>query len=164
MEEKRLPFTKSQIEEIISEYPTPFHIYDERGIRETARRLNGAFSWVSQPGFKNHFAVKACPNPHILKIVQEEGFGTDCSSLAELVMSEKVGITGENVMFTSNDTPAEEFQKAREMGAIINLDDITHIPFLEKHAGIPELICFAMGRSSSSHETIPWPRSSWMRE
>lgn len=142
MASKTLPFTKSQIEEIIEKYPTPFYIYDEKAIRETAKRLNNAFSWVSEPGFKNYFAVKACPNPHILKLLKEEGFGTDCSSLPELVMSKRVGITGENIMFSSNDTPFEEFQKAMELGAIINLDDITHIPYLEKHVGIPEIVCF----------------------
>jgi len=140
MVEKTLPFTKSQIEEIIEEYPTPFHIYDERGIKETARRLNKAFSWVN--GFKNYFAVKALPNPYILKILKSENFGADCSSLPELILAEKVGITGEKIMFTSNDTPAKEYVKAREFGAIINLDDISHIPFLEKNAGLPELICF----------------------
>ncbi len=142
MTEKALPFTQHEIEQIIEDYPTPFYIYDEKGIRETARKLNKAFSWVAEPGFKNYFPVKACPNPHILKILKEEDFGTDCSSLPELIMSEKVGITGENVIFTSNDTPAKEFQKAKEMGAIINLDDITHISFLEKHAGIPSLLSF----------------------
>ncbi|OQX22516.1 MAG: diaminopimelate decarboxylase [Candidatus Altiarchaeales archaeon A3] len=142
MPQKTLPFTKSQIEEIIEKYPTPFHIYDEKGITETAKKLNIAFSWVSEPGFKNYFAVKACPNPHILKLLKQEDFGTDCSSLPELIMSEKADIIGENIMFSSNDTPFEEFQKAMELGAIINLDDIAHIPYLEKHAGIPEIICF----------------------
>ncbi|MCX6800583.1 MAG: diaminopimelate decarboxylase [Candidatus Diapherotrites archaeon] len=135
-----LPFTKKQIEEIIEKYPTPFHIYDERGIRENARKLYKAFSWCK--GFKEYFAVKACPNPYLMEILKEEGCGTDCSSLPELMLSEKVGITGENIMFTSNDTPAGECKKAKELGAIINLDDITHIPFLEKYAGIPDLICF----------------------
>jgi len=135
---KPLPFTKEQIEKIIEEYPTPFHIYDEASIRENARMLNGAFSWV--PAFKEYFAVKATPNPHIMKILRDEGFGADCSSMAELVLAEKCGITGEEIMFTSNDTPKEEFLKARELGAVINLDDITHIDFLEQHAGIPELI------------------------
>ena len=137
---KPLPFTREQICTIMKSYPTPFHIYDEKGIRDNARRLVKAFAWA--PSFKEYFAVKACPNPHLMKILKEEGFGADCSSLAELVMSERVGIRGENIMFTSNDTPAEEFVKGRELGAIINLDDISHIPFLEKHAGIPELICF----------------------
>ncbi len=140
MTRKRLPFTKNKIEEIIKKYPTPFHIYDEKKIREDARKFYNAFSWAS--GFKNYFAVKANPNPYILKILKEEGMGADCSSLPELILAEKVGIKGENIMFTSNDTPVAEFKKARELGAIINLDDITHIPFLEKAAGIPEIICF----------------------
>lgn len=137
---KTLPFTKSQIEKIIKSYPTPFHFYDERGIRETARKLYKAFSWA--PNFKNYFAVKACPNPHILKLLKEEGMGADCSSLPELIMAEKVGIIGENIMFSSNDTPYHEFKKAYDLGAIINLDDITHISILEKYAGIPDIICF----------------------
>ena len=141
MSEKKLPFTKEQIEKIIEKYPTPFHIYDEKAIRENAKRFYKAFSWVPG-GFKNYFAVKALPNPYIMKILKEEGMGADCSSLPELILSEKTGIKGENIMFTSNDTPAQEYKKAKELGAIINLDDITHIPFLEKTAGLPELICF----------------------
>lgn len=112
MNNKTLPFTKSQIEKIIEKYPTPFHIYDEKAIRENARNFNKIFSELN--GFKEFYAVKACPNPHLLKILKEEGFGTDCSSLPELLMSEKVGITGENIMFTSNNTPAEEFVKAKK--------------------------------------------------
>ena len=140
MAEKKLPFTKAQLEEIIKEHPTPFHIYDEKAIRENARRLIKAFAWA--PAFKEYFAVKATPNPYILKILREEGFGADCSSLAELVLAEKAGIVGENIVFTSNDTPAVEYQKAFELGAIINLDDISHIDYLEKHVGIPEIISF----------------------
>lgn len=140
MTNKKLPFTKSKIEEIIKEFPTPFHIYDEKGIRENANKFYKAFSWVS--GFKDYFAVKALPNPHILKILKEEGMGVDCSSLPELILAEKVGTVGEDIMFTSNDTPALEFKKAKELGAIINLDDISHIEMLEKVAGIPEIICF----------------------
>jgi diaminopimelate decarboxylase len=137
---KTLPFSKVELERIIEKYPTPFHIYDEQAIRENARDLLAAFSWA--PGFKEFFAVKATPNPHVLKRLKEEGFGADCSSLAELIIAEKVGITGENIMFSSNDTPAQEFRKAKELGAVINLDDISHIDFLEKHAGLPELISF----------------------
>lgn len=140
MAEKKLPFTKEQLESIVREYPTPFHIYDEQAIRANARRLLAAFSWA--PKFKEYFAVKATPNPHILSLLREEGIGADCSSLAELILAEKSGITGENIMFTSNDTPFEEYQKARELGAIINLDDITQIAYLEKHAGLPDLISF----------------------
>ncbi len=139
--DKRLPFDKARIVEIIRNYPTPFYLYDERGIRENARRLNRAFGWCD--GFKEYFAVKATPNPYILKIAKEEGLGADCSSLAELVLAERVGIVGEEIMFTSNDTPAVEFERAKTLGAIINLDDITHLPYLEKQAGgLPELLCF----------------------
>ena len=136
---KKIPFvTLDEVKEIVKTYPTPFHIYDEKGIRENARNLKKAFSW--NKGFKEYFAVKATPNPYILKILKEEGCGTDCSSLTELMMSEACGITGENIMFSSNVTPAEEYVKARELGAIINLDDITHIDFLKECAGIPEKI------------------------
>ncbi len=140
MTNKQFPLSKETVEELTKQYPTPFHIYDEAAIRKNARRFLGVFDWVKL-GFKNYFAVKALPNPYILSILKEEGMGTDCSSLPELVLSEKTGIRGEEVMFTSNDTPAEEFKKAMEMGAIINLDDITHISFLEKHAGVPPLVC-----------------------
>lgn len=140
MAEKKLPFSQQQLKEIIEQYPTPFHIYDEKGIRQNAKRLKAAFSWA--PGFKEYFAVKATPNPFILSVLREEGFGADCSSLAELILSEQVGIVGDDIMFTSNDTPWEEFAKARELGAIINLDDISHIDYLEKHVGIPEIVCF----------------------
>ncbi len=136
---KKIPFvTLDEVKEIVKTYPTPFHIYDEKGIRENARNLKKAFSW--NKGFKEYFAVKATPNPYILDILKEEGCGTDCSSLTELMMSEACGITGENIMFSSNVTPAEEYVKARELGAIINLDDITHIDFLKECAGIPEKI------------------------
>ena len=136
---KKIPFvTLDEVKEIVKTYPTPFHIYDEKGIRENARNLKKAFSW--NKGFKEYFAVKATPNPYILNILKEEGCGTDCSSLTELMMSEACGITGENIMFSSNVTPAEEYVKARELGAIINLDDITHIDFLKECAGIPEKI------------------------
>jgi diaminopimelate decarboxylase len=120
-------------------YPTPFHIYDERGIRENARLLQRAFSW--NPGFKEYFAVKATPNPFILSLLKAEGFGGDCSSYPEMVLCDKVGMRGEDVIFTSNDTPAYEYAKAKEMGAIINLDDISHIAYLEDHVGLPELVC-----------------------
>lgn len=127
---KKAFITKSQVEEIVKTHPTPFHIYDEKGIRENARAMNKAFSW--NPGFKEYFAVKATPNPTILKILHEEGCGTDCSSMAELVLSERAGVTGYDVMFSSNETPAEEFVKCAEIGGIINLDDITHIDFVLK--------------------------------
>ena len=133
------PFvTLDQVKEMTKQYPTPFHLYDEKGIRENARKLKKAFSW--NKGFREYFAVKATPNPFILKILQEEGCGTDCSSLTELMMSEACGFKGSDIMFSSNVTPAKEFQKAKELGAFINLDDFTHIDFLEKTAGIPETI------------------------
>jgi len=136
----KTPFvTKSQLEEIVSRYPTPFHIYDEKGIRENARALKAAFSW--NPGYREYFAVKATPTPAILKVLHEEGCGCDCSSEAELRMSERCGITGENIMFSSNETPAEEFRLADKLGAIINLDDLTHVDYLEHAIGkIPEKI------------------------
>jgi len=138
MAKKLLPFTKEQIEKIVEKYPTPFHIYNEKGMRDSAKRLGKAFNWAD---FKEFFAVKATPNPHIIKILKEEGCGADCSSLAELVLAERVGVVGEEIMLTSNDTPKDEYQKAVALGAIINLDDISHIPYLEEHAGLPEVIC-----------------------
>lgn len=140
MAEKKLPFSQEQLEQIVAQYGTPFHIYDEQAIRKNARRLNAAFAWA--PEFKEYFAVKATPNPYILKVLREEGFGADCSSLPELILAEKARILEENIMFTSNDTPAEEYKKARDLWAIINLDDITHVEYLEKHVGIPEIISF----------------------
>ena len=137
---KKLPFTKQKILEIIKKYPTPFHIYDEKAIRQNAKGFLKCFKKLE--GFGQFFAVKACPNPFILKILKEEGFGVDCSSYAELEMAQKIGFKGEEIMFSSNDTPAQDFRKARELGAIINLDDISHIDFLEDAAGIPNLICF----------------------
>ncbi|HLG23749.1 MAG TPA: diaminopimelate decarboxylase, partial [Candidatus Nanoarchaeia archaeon] len=138
--EKKLPFTKEQMMDIMKEYPTPFHIYDEKAIRENARRFQEAFSPLC--GFREYFAVKANPNPHIIRILQSCGFGVDCSSLAELMIAQRLGIKGDEIMFSSNDTPKEEFAKARGLNAIINLDDISHIESLEKSAGIPDTICF----------------------
>lgn len=137
----KTPFvTKEQLEKIAAQYPTPFHIYDEKGIRENARRLKAAFAW--NPGYREYFAVKATPTPAILKILKEEGCGCDCSSLTELMMAEKCGVTGEGIMFSSNNTPAEEFQLADRLGAIINLDDLTLVDFLKESIGhIPEKIC-----------------------
>lgn len=140
MAEKLLPFTKKQIEKIIEQHPTPFHIYDEKAMRENARNFKQAFAW--NEGFKEFFAVKATPNPYLMKILHKEGFGADCSSLPELILAQKTGITGEEIMFSSNDTPAAEFIKAKELRATINLDDISHIAYLEKYAGLPSLICF----------------------
>lgn len=135
-----LPFTQAQIEDILRQYPTPLYIYDERGIRDSARALNQAFAWCDS--FKEYFAVKATPNPHILKLLHEEGLGADCSSLAELVIADRVGIRGDEVMFTSNNTLAKDYEAAVKLGAIINLDDISHIEYLEQQVGLPELVCF----------------------
>jgi diaminopimelate decarboxylase len=140
MNTKTLPFSFSQLQEIIQKNPTPFHIYDERAIKENARRFLNAFSW--NEGFKEYYAVKANPNPFILKLLHSLGCGTDCSSLPELLLSEKCGIVGEEIMFSSNDTPLEEFVKAKELGAIINLDDISHIDYVEKGCGLPETLSF----------------------
>lgn len=140
MSEKKCPLNREQLEELTKEFPTPFHLYDEAAIRANARALKAAFAW--NPGFKEYFAVKATPNPYLMKILKSEGFGADCSSYPELLLSESIGLSGEEIIFTSNDTPAYEYKKAVELGAIINLDDITHIEFLEQCAGIPELVCF----------------------
>jgi diaminopimelate decarboxylase len=137
---KSLPFTTEQLERIVQIYPTPFYLYDERGIRASARALLDAFAW--SPGFTNYFAVKATPNPRIMAVLADEGCGMDCSSLAELVLSERIGVTGERIMFTSNNTPAAEFQAARRLGAVINLDDGGHLDYLDQHAGLPDLISF----------------------
>ena len=139
MSEKRFPIDREKLNALIERYPTPFHLYDEAAIRANARRLKAAFAW--NPGFKEYFAVKATPNPFLLKILKSEGFGADCSSLPELLLAQRAGILGEEIIFTSNDTPAQEFVKARELGAIINLDDLSHVAFLERAAGLPDLIC-----------------------
>lgn len=139
MAEKYIPFSKEEAEKIIEQYPTPFHIYDEKAIRENARRFKKAFNW--NDGFKEYFAIKAAPNPYLMKILREEGFGIDCSSEAELELAKRIGMGGEAIMLTSNDTPASEFRAAKELGAIINLDDISHIDYLEKNVGLPETIC-----------------------
>ena len=136
----KLPFvSKEQLDEIVKEFPTPFHLYDEKGIRENAKALKDAFAW--NKGFKEYFAVKATPNPFLINILREYGCGCDCSSYTELMLSEAIGAVGEDIMFSSNATPAEEFVYADKLGAIINLDDFTHIDFLEKAIGhIPETI------------------------
>lgn len=137
--EKKPFITLEKAKEIIKEIPTPFHIYDEKGIRENARALNKAFSW--NKGYKEYFAVKATPNPYLMKILQEEGCGMDCSSYTELLLCESCGITGENIMFSSNVTPVEDMKKAYELGANINLDDYTHVEFIKKVCGVPKTIC-----------------------
>ena len=161
----KTPFvTLEQLQEIVKDHPTPFHLYDERGIRANARALRQAFAW--DPNFKEHFAVKATPNPQILKILREEGCGVDCSSLTELMMSQRCGFSGEEIMFSSNDTPAEEFALADRLGAIINLDDITHIDFLKRTIGhIPKKIScrynpggtFALGESEEGFQVMDKP-------
>lgn len=139
--QKILPFSPEEVEEIVRQFGTPVQLYDEVPIRLNARKLIDAFSWA--PGFKEYFAIKACPNPYIEEVLHEEGFGADCSSLAELIIAERAGVVGEEIMFSSNDTLPGEFRKAAELGAIINLDDISMIPFLEGEVSqLPEIICF----------------------
>lgn len=149
MNEKTLPVSEARLEEIIAEYPTPFHIYDAKGIVDNIRRFIKAFSWAKD--FKEYFAVKATPNPYIMRLLQKEGVGADCSSLAELILCEKVGITGDDIIFSSNDTPYEEYVKAMEMGAIINLDDITHVAYLEKHGELPNRLAFRYNPGPLKH-------------
>ncbi|MCC6414548.1 MAG: diaminopimelate decarboxylase [Opitutaceae bacterium] len=143
MTDKSLPFTQEQLEAIAAEVPTPFHVYDEAAMRKNARTFYAAFAWVPG-GFVNYFAVKALPNPHVMAALKQEGMGGDCSSLAELKLCAAVGITGDKIVFTSNDTPAHEFVEAARLGAIINLDDLSHIAYLEKALGgrLPEMLCF----------------------
>ena len=159
------PFlTLAQAREIVKTFPTPFHIYDERGIRENARALRAAFAW--NPGFKEYFAVKATPTPGILKILREEGCGVDCSSLTELMLSERCGFFGTEIVFSSNETPAEEFQLADKLGAYINLDDLTHVDFLHKALGrVPQWVCcrfnpggvFTLGESEEGFQVMDEP-------
>ena len=161
----KTPFvTLEQLQEMVKKYPTPFHLYDEKGIRENARALQKAFAW--NPGYKEYFAVKATPNPQILKILREEGCGVDCSSLTELMMSDRCGFSGDEIMFSSNDTPAEEFALAAKLGATINLDDITHIDFLKDTIGyIPKKIScrfnpggvFQLGESKEGFQVMDNP-------
>ena len=135
------PLNKSQLDNLINDFPTPFYLYDEAAIRENMRKFTKAFSIF--PVFREHFAVKACPNPYILKILAEEGCGADCSSLPELMLSEMAGIKGKKVIFTSNETPADEYQFAYDRGNIINFDDITHIDYFKKNIGkLPDTVCF----------------------
>ena len=161
--EKKPFLTEAMAQEIIQDVPTPFHVYDEKGIRENARRINKAFSW--NKGFKEYFAVKALPNPVILQILQEEGCGVDCSSLTELMLSEVCGFTGSDIMFSSNQTPVEDMQKAYELGAYINLDDATMVDFLDRVAGVPETVfcrynpggTFSLGESEEGFQVMDKP-------
>lgn len=134
--EKKPFVTLEQVQSMVAKYPTPFHLYDEKGIRENVRKLKQAFSW--NKGFKEYFAVKATPNPYLMQILKEEGVGSDCSSYTELLLSEKVGLTGSDIMFSSNVTPVEDFALAAKLDAIINFDDLTHIDFYEKIADFKE--------------------------
>jgi len=138
MSEKHFPLSRGELERLAGRFPTPFYLYDEKGIVENARRIKAAFSGFY--GYKNHFAVKALPNPFVMKILAAEGFGADCSSYPELRLAEMAGIRGEDIMLTSNVTPASEYREARRLGAVINLDDFSHIEFLERAAGLPELV------------------------
>ena len=137
--EKKPFVTKEQIEEITKTYPTPFHLYDEKGIRENARRLKKAFAW--NKGFKEYFAVKATPNPYLMQILREEGCGVDCSSLTELMLSDTVGFEGNEIMFSSNVTPEADFKLARKLNAIINFDDLTHIDYFKEIAPFADTMC-----------------------
>jgi len=134
------PWTEEQVLQLARRFPTPFHVYDERMIREQVRGLLAAFAWC--PGFRNHFAVKATPNPYILRVLQEEGCGVDCSSATEVILSRRMGFRGEEIMFTSNNTPLKEYSIAKAAGAVVNLDDLSHVEFLHRELGLPELVSF----------------------
>ncbi len=139
MPSQHLPFDLDRIRAIAADYPTPFYLYDAAGIRSCVRALQAAFAW--NEGFREYFAVKATPTPGILTLLRDLGCGADCASMTELMLCERLGITGKGIMFSSNDTPAAEFEYARKLGAIINLDDLTHVDYLAAHGGIPETVC-----------------------
>ena len=163
MMDKKPFLTEAQAQQILQDVPTPFHIYDEKGIRENARRINEAFSW--NKGFREYFAVKALPNPYILQILREEGCGVDCSSFTELMLSEAVGFAGEEIMFSSNQTPSEDMKKAAQLRAYINLDDATMVDFLDRVAGVPETVfcrynpggTFSLGESEEGFQVMDRP-------
>ena len=154
---KTLPFTRADIEKILKDHPTPVYVYTEKEMVQNATELCRAFAW--NQGFKEYFAVKAAPNPFLMKILRARGLGMDASSLAELELSHKIGARGEEIMFTSNNTPAEEYRRARELGAIINLDDLTHVEYLKTHVGMPGLISFRLnpGEALGGSEIIGHP-------
>ncbi|MEA3452005.1 MAG: diaminopimelate decarboxylase, partial [Bacteroidota bacterium] len=157
---KKIPFSLEQVKDIAKSYPSPFYIYDEAAITENICALKEAFAWAD---FKEYFAVKATPNPFLMKLLKRVGVGADCSSLPELMLAEKVGIVGEDIMFTSNDTPASEYRKATELGAIINFDDLSHLAFYEEHVGeLPELVCFRYnpGRAKEGNLIIGRPEEA----
>ena len=162
-QKKPFPFTKEEMEKITETYPTPFHIYDKKAIVDNIHRLQNAFSWA--PEFKEYFAVKATPNPSLLKIFKEEGLGADCSSLPELILSEQVGMTGEDIMFSSNNTPMAEYDYAIKLGAILNLDDISHIEYVERKHQLPKTICFRYnpGPLRDGNELIGKPEEAKIR-
>lgn len=144
---KTLPFNKEQIQKIEQNFPTPFYLYDEKGITDCVKKLYEAFSWCE--GYKEYFAVKALPNPSILKLLKSLGCGIDCASETELMMGEKLGLVGENIMFSSNETPLSDYAKAKSLGAIINMDDISHIDFIDENLGLPELMCMRYNSGNS---------------
>ena len=156
------PFvTNQQIQEIVKEFPTPFHLYDEKGIRENAKKLKEAFAW--NKGYKEYFAVKATPNPFLINILRDYGCGCDCSSMTELMLSEAIGVTGHDIMFSSNDTPAEEFARANSQGAIINLDDYTLMETMEQACGVPQIVCCRYnpgGDFAIGNEIMDMPREA----
>lgn len=149
-----------KVKAMVSQHPTPFHLYDEQAIVKNVRDFLSAFAW--NEGFKEYFAVKATPNPHIIRLLQDEGVGADCSSLAELTLADRLGMSGEAIMFTSNNTSAKEFQLAKQLGAVINLDDIQHVSYLEEYAGLPEVISFRYnpGTEKSGNTIIGKPEEA----
>lgn len=160
MSKKKLPMTSTQLLSFAEEYETPMYIYDEKGIREGLRRFTKAFSWA--PNFKEYFAVKACPTPGIIEILKEEGAGLDCSSMAELIIAERLGFEKEDILFTSNETPIQEYKKAIELGAIINLDDITHIDYIHNSLKLPDFVAFRYnpGEARSGNSIIGDPKEA----
>jgi diaminopimelate decarboxylase len=161
MTTKTFPLSLDEVRRLAERFPTPFHLYDEAAMVANIRRLKAAFAW--NPGFREYFAVKATPNPYLLKLFAREGLGCDCSSLAELVLAERAGVMGESIMFTSNDTPEEEFRKAKDLGAVVNLDDLSHIDFLERRCGgLPELVCcrYNPGKAKEGNTIIGIPEEA----